>query len=182
VVVARTEPAPEFEVLYLEHAPRVLAFCLRRADRATAEDAMAETFAVAWRRRHDVPHPPLPWLLGVARRALANQRRAAQRQERLGTRLAAVPRAEPAEESDAHVYEALRALRARDREVLILTAWDELSAAEAAEVFGCSPTAYRIRLHRARRRFARLLAEEGQAEARPAGSRPVDLSVEEMTS
>jgi RNA polymerase sigma-70 factor (ECF subfamily) len=92
-----------------------------------------------------------------------------------------VPQPDQGEESDAHVYEALRALRPRDREVLILSAWDELGAAEAAEVLGCSPTAYRIRLHRARRRFAQVL-DETQADAARGGAHPVDLSVEEMTS
>jgi RNA polymerase sigma-70 factor (ECF subfamily) len=80
------------------------------------------------------------------------------------------------------VYEALRALRPRDREVLLLTAWDGLNASEAAAVLGCSPTAYRIRLHRARRRLARLLVEDAQAETCHVGRHSVDLSAEEMTS
>jgi RNA polymerase sigma-70 factor (ECF subfamily) len=173
--------AAEFEVLYQEQAPRVLAFCLRRADRTSAEDAMAETFAVAWRRRHDLPNPALPWLLGVARRVLANQRRARRRQERLGERLSVVPPADPNERFDIGVYDALRSLPPRDREVLVLAAWDELHAAEAAQVLGCSTTAYRLRLHRARRRFAQLLANANPTEEAPRRSAPVDVSVEEMT-
>ena len=35
----------------------------------------------------------------------------------------------------------------------MLAAWEELSGSEAARVLGCSATAYRIRLHRARRRL-----------------------------
>jgi hypothetical protein len=54
----------------------VLAFSIRRLpDRSTAEDAAAETFAVAWRRRELIPEEPLPWLYGIALRVAANQRR-----------------------------------------------------------------------------------------------------------
>jgi RNA polymerase sigma-70 factor (ECF subfamily) len=52
-------------------------------------------------------------------------------------------------------------LSAGEREVLALAAWEELSSSAIAEVLGCSPNAARIRLHRARRRFARGLATAG---------------------
>ena len=41
-----------------------------------------------------------------------------------------------------------------DQEVLRLVAWDELSAAEGAQVLDCTPAAFRVRFHRARRAFA----------------------------
>jgi RNA polymerase sigma-70 factor, ECF subfamily len=47
--------------------------------------------------------------------------------------------------------------------VLALIAWEELSVAEAAAVLGCFAPAFSVRLHRARRRFARLLAGSEQA-------------------
>jgi RNA polymerase sigma-70 factor (ECF subfamily) len=64
-----------FERLYEEYFGRVAAYLLSRADRTFAEDALARTFEVAWRRIADVPADPLPWLLGVARRVLADLRR-----------------------------------------------------------------------------------------------------------
>ena len=77
-----------FEALYQEQVGAVAAYALRRASRETSEDVVAETFLVAWRRLEDVPfEKPLPWLYGVARRTLANQRRAAVRRDALGTRL-----------------------------------------------------------------------------------------------
>jgi RNA polymerase sigma-70 factor (ECF subfamily) len=57
------------------------------------------------------------------------------------------------------VLRALAELHADEREVLMLTAWEELSSPEAAAVLGCSPTAYRIRLHRARLRLRRVMSE-----------------------
>jgi DNA-directed RNA polymerase specialized sigma24 family protein len=72
-----------FERLYREHFDRVAAYLLSRADRALTEDALARTFEIAWRRIADFPDEPLPWLLGVARRVLAEQRRGQGRQSAL---------------------------------------------------------------------------------------------------
>jgi RNA polymerase sigma-70 factor (ECF subfamily) len=73
----------EFEALFRAHAGRVRSYVARRVAEGR-DDAVAETFTVAWRRLEDVPEDALPWLLGVARRVLANQGRAAQRRVALG--------------------------------------------------------------------------------------------------
>jgi RNA polymerase sigma-70 factor (ECF subfamily) len=52
---------------------------------------------------------------------------------------------------------ALAQLGERDREALLLHAWEGLDHADAGTVMGCSPGAFAVRLHRARRRFAREL-------------------------
>src|ERR687885_2548338 len=78
--MAPPREARDFEALYDRCAASVLGYCLRRATPELAEDAFAETFAVAWRRRDAIPAEPLPWLYGVARKVLANQRRAGKRQ------------------------------------------------------------------------------------------------------
>jgi RNA polymerase sigma factor (sigma-70 family) len=104
-----------------------------------------------------VPTEPRAWLLGIARKALANSRRSAARRSRLEERLAAQPaRASDSEASHGsdRVLTALAALSERDREVLLLIAWDGLGHDEAAVACGCSRQALRVRLHRARRRFA----------------------------
>jgi RNA polymerase sigma-70 factor (ECF subfamily) len=66
-----------FDRLYGQHRRNVLAYCARRAAPADADDAAAEVFAVAWRRRDDIPggDRELPWLYGVARNILWHQRR-----------------------------------------------------------------------------------------------------------
>jgi RNA polymerase sigma-70 factor (ECF subfamily) len=153
------ESAEAFESLYKAHAPDVLAFCLRRALPSAAEDALAETFAVAWRRRCDIPEHAVPWLLGVSRRVLANQRRTSRRMAALAERLSLERPAAAALENaaDPVVLSALAALPAKDQEVLLLAAWEELTSRDAGRVLGCTATAYRIRLLRARRRLARSL-------------------------
>jgi RNA polymerase sigma-70 factor (ECF subfamily) len=161
-----------FEALFHRHADAVLAYAMRRSDPDTAQEVVAETFAVAWRRRDVVPDPALPWLLGVARRVLANERRVRGRADALEVRLAREPDAvsdDPADEVDARVSAtaALERLQPDEREALELLAWEGLSVAEAAEVLGCSRGSIRVRMHRARRRVHRLLDETVQAPREP---------------
>ena len=44
----------------------------------------------------------------------------------------------------------------------MLVAWEGLAPAEAAVVVDCSPEAFRVRLHRARRRLAAALVTESE--------------------
>jgi len=59
-----------FADLWATYGPRVLAYALRHVDPDSAQDALSETFLVAWRRLSDVPANPLPWLLVVARNTI----------------------------------------------------------------------------------------------------------------
>jgi RNA polymerase sigma-70 factor (ECF subfamily) len=151
----------ELEALWRDWHRHVLAYALRRADPAMAEDVVAETFAIAWRRMDEMPPEPLPWLLGVARRVLANLRRGERRRGALLDRLRREPpalvQAGPGERGE--VLAALASLPERDREALLLHAWEGLDHAGAGTVIGCSPAAFAVRLHRARQRFARALAD-----------------------
>jgi RNA polymerase sigma-70 factor (ECF subfamily) len=151
------------EALYAEHAPAVLRYARRRSDQGTADDVVAETFLVAWRRRDAVPDDALPWLYAVAGNVLRNQRRSTRRQASLRDRLEAQPA--PATSptptvsgtTDHGLLRALATLRPIDREAILLTAWEELSAERAAAAAGCSPAAFHVRLHRAKRRLAKAL-------------------------
>jgi RNA polymerase sigma-70 factor, ECF subfamily len=145
----------------------VRSYAARRAGLDAADDVVAEVFLTAWRRIDDLPDDPLPWLLGVTRRVLANRWRGERRRVAMQDRLMA-DAAEVAESpvplvTDGVVAAALGRLDERDREVLLLTAWEGLGHADAARVLGIRTGTVTVRLHRARRRFARLLAE---AEAR----------------
>jgi RNA polymerase sigma-70 factor (ECF subfamily) len=143
-----------FERLFREHVHAVRAYASRR-DPALADEVVAETFLVCWRRLGDVPHDELPWLLGVARRTLANAWRSRDRHAALVKRITAVP--EPLDgqpEGDPRVASALAGLSERDREILLLVAWDGLDRAGIARVVGCTRAEVGVRLHRARRRFA----------------------------
>jgi RNA polymerase sigma-70 factor, ECF subfamily len=67
------DPDERFTALYDRHYRSVLGYTLLRAGQDAAEDVVSETFLVAWRRLDDLPDPPLPWLLGVARNLLHKQ-------------------------------------------------------------------------------------------------------------
>jgi RNA polymerase sigma-70 factor (ECF subfamily) len=165
-----------FERVFDEHFRAVSAYARRRAAEAEAEDAVAETFLVAWRRLDEVPSDAKPWLLGVARRVLANQRRAAGRRlalaQRAGLERAAEPERRP-------ILEALERLSESDRELLLLVAWDGLSPGEAAAALRCSRTAVKVRLHRARRRLRTELERLEPTTAAPAKTTR-QLRLEEM--
>lgn len=107
-----------------------------------------------------MPADALPWLYGVARRVLANQRRADSRRDALARRLAS--HGEPtgprqAAVGDAPMLRALAALSEVDREALVLVAWEGLDQRRVAAALGCRPGTLRVRLHRTRRRLAREL-------------------------
>jgi len=148
-----------FDRLYDTHARAVLAYALRRTASADgAGGAASWTFIVAWRRLARVlgVDEALPWLFGVARKVLANQRRAAARRGRLINRIAEQPQAGAGLTLGAGGTPALAALErlgADDQELLRLVAWEGLSHAEIAVVLGITVNAVAIRLHRARGRY-----------------------------
>jgi RNA polymerase sigma-70 factor (ECF subfamily) len=148
----------EFRRLFSDHHRRVLAYALRRCEqRADAEDVVAGTFTVAWRRFADAPEEELrlAWLYAIAARVLANQRRSLRRLSALRSRLRAEPLSRPPERVDLEeVLAALRELRPEEQEVLRLAAWEGLTNAELAVALGCTENAAAIRLHRARKRLA----------------------------
>ncbi len=155
-----------FEKVYVDHYDAVLRYCLRRTDREDALDATAETFAIAWRRRSDVPTGrELPWLYGVARRVLANQRRSVNRRQSAFSDLRVLPdgsfpEPEPQlirNEEISDVVSALARLKADDQEVIRLAGWEELGREELALAMDCTPNAVTKRLNRALDRLAREL-------------------------
>jgi RNA polymerase sigma-70 factor (ECF subfamily) len=157
-----------FRRLYEAHADRVLAYARRRVPAEEAADIVSETFLTAWRRLDILPEDSVPWLFGVARKVVANHRRSLRRREALRTRAEGdasrrrhrAP--DPAEQVEARmaIRSALRRLSERDREALMLVAWDGLDAASAAAAMGSTPPAFAVRLHRARQRLGRELAKE----------------------
>lgn len=163
------------EQLFATHGRAVRAYALRRTDPASADDVVMEVFVVACRRLDAVPEEPLPWLLGCARRVLANQRRTLRRTDALVLRLGSTIDGTPVEpDASERLQRALSALRESDREVLLLNAWDDLEGEALGTVLGCSRTAAGVRLHRARRRLAAAYARSG---AEPAGRDHRNLEV-----
>jgi len=164
-----------FEAVYDAHRRAILGYALRRTGCADdAADVIAETFLTAWRRLDDIPPDPEArlWLYGVARRVLANHHRGERRRSALADRLRsdlALGYDPPeADGEQALIAGAFRRLTDADRELLALAAWEGLDYGQIARVLGCSRNAVRIRLFRARKRFAAELAA-GQARSAPPG-------------
>jgi len=166
MTMGRRTRLERFGHIWDDHADRVSAYAARRVSVADRDDIVAETFAVAWRRIAEIPiGAELPWLLRTASLVIANQRRGELRHARLAARVSTLSRPEvdqPGDEVSLRlaVQRALARLSEPDREVLRLIEWEHLSTDEAAQVSGCSAPAFRVRLHRARRRFERTWRQE----------------------
>jgi RNA polymerase sigma-70 factor (ECF subfamily) len=149
------------------HLGAVTAYARRRGS-SDADAIAAEAMTIAWRRLADVPpDDPLPWLYATARNLLlAEARRSSRRtvlREPDETALAPSRHA-----LEPQLEQALRSLRAPDREALLLIAWDDLTPSQAARTLGLSPTAFRVRLLRARRRLRKNLDAAAADAGRPA--------------
>ena len=145
-----------FEALYKANYLAVSSYVRRRVPEGDAADVIARIFTVAWRRFEQMPPPPEDrlWLFGVARHCVSEHSRSARRRLRLHARIAEQPRLRPSAPGDLdplseRVCDAFAALRQKDKEVLQLLLWDELSLGEAAQVLGCSVNAVEIRFRRA---------------------------------
>ncbi|MEO3814410.1 sigma-70 family RNA polymerase sigma factor [Sphaerisporangium sp. B11E5] len=151
-----TDEAYRFTGMYDECRQRVWAYVVSRAGRQIADEVVSETFAIAWRRLEDVPEPALPWLLGTARNVLRDTIRSEARREAVRAELRSWTEGDVADQVTERlgVLTALADLAEEDREILILVAWQGLSPRDAARVVGCSAAAFRVRLHRARKRLA----------------------------
>jgi RNA polymerase sigma-70 factor (ECF subfamily) len=153
-----------FETLFATHYWVVRGYVRRRSPSSAVDDVVAETFLAAWRRFDSVAEDPLPWLLGVSRRILANQHRAERRRTALATRLRSLRSGsawgwEAPVEMSEELAMAMASLSEREREALLLVAWEGLEPNRAARAAGCTPATFRVRLHRARRRVAAQLAD-----------------------
>ncbi|MGH2891116.1 MAG: RNA polymerase sigma factor [Solirubrobacteraceae bacterium] len=173
------EPRDRFESLYLTHAGAVRAYARRRGSAGQADDVVAEVFMSAWRRLDEVPAQAAPWLLGIARGVLSNQRRAEERSAALLTRLTNERPVDPSSdvnEIDLAVVAALGQLSYSDQELLLLVAWERLSNEELAEVLGLRRGTVAVRLHRARSRLRRALATQ-ERQSKGVGGRSPEMEV-----
>jgi RNA polymerase sigma-70 factor (ECF subfamily) len=181
---ARGGDAEAFGDLYERHARAVQSYCLwRTADLQAAEDATATVFLEAWRKRGRLTlstDSAAALLLGIAnnvvRRQWRSQRRYRDALERVRN-AGPIPsdlEAEAIARVDAIQQlrdggEAIRQLPRREREVLALLAWSDLSYREIAETLGLPVGTVRSRLARARTRL-------GDAFPDPTAARPAKES------
>ena len=171
--------------LYESYHRMIYVYCRRRASADRVEDAVADTFLVAWKKIDEIPETPddLPWLYGVAFRVLAQQWRGMSRRVRFEGRLASLGIAPPDLPEDyivvrhdsRQVLEAAARPRTIDQEILRLSLWEELPHADIARVLDIKPDAVRQRLSRAikslAREFDRLEAKRSHTPAAEKGGK-----------
>lgn len=164
----RSGDAEAFGDLYERHARAVHAYCLwRTADVLGAEDATATVFLEAWRKRQRLTlstDSAAPLLLGIANNVVRRQWRSQRRYRDTLERVRNAGRI-PADLEDEAIAridaihqvrdggEAIRALPRREREVLALLAWSDLSYGEIAQALDLPIGTVRSRLARARARL-----------------------------
>lgn len=161
--VGTPRDAAWFEGLVREHATAVHRYVVRRVARSDVEDLTADVLAVAWRRRDDVPDgAELPWLYRTAGFVVSNHRRKSR----------PVPVADVPDEVDADdpalravrdetVRAVLAGLSPRDREVLLLHAWEGLTGEALGAALGIGRGGADAALSRARARLRAAFDEAG---------------------
>jgi len=167
-VIARSvaEPAA-FGALFDRHFHAVYAFTQRRVGIDLAEEVTAETFTRGFeaRGRYDLTHEgALPWLLGIASNVMRRHWRSERRRLEAYARAAEHPPSGPAPEVPGDFMSAVAHLPRRQREVVLLFAWADLSYEEIARALDLPIGTVRSRLARARARLA--------ADVSPPSSRP----------
>jgi RNA polymerase sigma-70 factor (ECF subfamily) len=141
------------------HAASIEGYCRRRLASAVASDAAADVMLIAWRRIDDVPAGEAArlWLFGVARCVVQDFERSERRRARLEIKLKVYgshPSDSPEKQvvrraEDERLLEAITALRPKDREIVMLRLWDELSRSEVAALIGISEAGVDKRFSRA---------------------------------
>jgi RNA polymerase sigma factor (sigma-70 family) len=173
---SHTDAGEEFERLFRETRADLFAYLLSRCrDPEQAADLFAETYLITWQKLSSIPrgNPAKLWLFGVARNLMLKGFRQRRVADALVERLAGELRSAQVEHAqmDDHAHAVLRAglaaMSERDREILLLTAWEGLTPTEIATVMGISANVVRVRLHRARTRIERRLAKEPTRNAAP---------------
>jgi RNA polymerase sigma factor (sigma-70 family) len=158
------EARAAFEQLFRDTRTDLLAYIVRRSQSVEdAADVLAETYLVAWQKLDAIPTGERArlWLFGVARNLLlkgASRRRSRHALvERLAGELRSAhpPQATVEDERSAALRAALATLPEREREIVMLTAWEGLTPKQIAAVTGTPVNVVRVRLHRARARLKR---------------------------
>lgn len=152
--------------MYAENIVRVRRHIQRVVeDDAEADEIVADVFRIAWEKLN--PRSPfrLPWLLRTADNRIRNrQKREVSRHRAMAALLRGTPaRGEDPSDSIA-VRRALETLTARERRVVTMTYWDQLSAGEIAEVLHMSQGSVWTMLTRARAKLRAELDVSGEVD------------------
>jgi RNA polymerase sigma factor (sigma-70 family) len=167
-IAASVDRPDEFVLIFDRHFAAVYRFVARRLGADAGGDIASETFtrAFAQRARYRPETPTaLPWLLGIANRLAANERRREARQLRAYAKAASDETVDLEVGDRGALADALGRIEPRDRDALLLFAWADLSYAEVAEALAIPVGTVRSRINRARSLMQAALVEGGAQHA-----------------
>ncbi len=154
----------QFVATFRSHLQDISKYLTRRVEISQVEDLASEIFEIAWRKRDSCPEGfELAWLYKIAGFVVSNHRK------KLSRRAITVPlldhdRSAPSAEDVAldgsSVAQAFDELSAKDRQVLSLLVFEQLSIKEIAVVLGTTENNTSQRLKRARERLANNLKQQ----------------------
>lgn len=180
-ILARTSTEPElFGILFDRHFATIHRYLERRVGRDGADELAAEVFRIAFERRarfRALHESALPWLYGLATNLMLKRWRSERRHLRAlahGSNnardfhddLEGVDERIAAQALGGRLLDALASLSERDRDVLVLVAWEELSYEEIAAALDIPVGTVRSRLNRARWTLRELLTDIGNEPVR----------------
>lgn len=155
------ERRDRFNASFSEHLTAVQRFVERRVDdEQTARDITAEVFTLLWRKDQSANPLGRGWLFKTASNLIGAHYRTTARHRRAMQSLVILATSGPTDVVDEErraLHEALNALRAPQRDVLILTYWDGLSAAEVGVALGMRTDTVWAHLSRGRKNLHKLL-------------------------
>src|SRR5580704_14957758 len=171
LIAASFSDPEQFAAIFERHFEPIHRYAARRVGSALADDITARVFTIAFerRRRFDMTAPDArPWLYGIASNLVRGNHRAERRRLAALGRLAALADATDPDEAvglvdgreRARLARALNQLDRRQRDVLLLHCWADLSHAEIAVALGIPPGTVASRLSRARQRVRAALEDE----------------------
>jgi RNA polymerase sigma-70 factor (ECF subfamily) len=181
LIAASFSDPEQFAAIFERHFEPIHRYAARRVGSALADDLTARVFTIAFerRRRFDMTAPDArPWLYGIASNLVRGNHRAERRQLAALSRLAALADTTDGQEAGglvdgrerARLARALNQLDRRQRDVLLLHCWADLSHAEIAVALGIPPGTVASRLSRARQRVRAALEDEAGRTKRPAAA------------
>ena len=156
-----------FTALVREHQRGLFAHVRVVYPHVDADAVVNDTFTAAWQRIDDIElDGAATWLRATARYIVQNRRRGERRWQALNDKVARLDPVAyaPPPDHDAGielqmVMEALASLSSSDREVLLMTAMDDLSPEDVGEILGVRANAAKVHVSRARARLRAAVAE-----------------------
>lgn len=166
-IISRSLAEPElFAQIFTRHASAIGGYTRRRLGLDAVDDVLSETFLVAFRKRATFDgnaESARPWLLGIATRVMHRHRRVEERQWLASAAEPPHSVASHEESSDARLDASsavrdlgprIAALSPKERDVLLLYAWGDLTYEQIADALRMPIGTVRSKLSRVRRKLA----------------------------